>query len=93
MTPPLPTKDIQANVSKWILPGLLSLLVGVLSFLAQDIRNDVAFIKEKVTELALGQSELQTKNTYIEQEQKELNQWLDELDKRVQELEKLKLNR
>jgi len=91
MTTP-PTKDIQASVSKWILPSLLSLLVGVLSLIAQDIRSDVTFIKEKVTELALGQSELQTKNTYIEQEQKELNQWLDELDKRVQQLEKLKLN-
>ena len=80
--------SIQNAVKTWLFPIALTALFGLLKFDIQKMLSDVDNIKEAVITLSKNEVGYGRDIEYTKIKLQEHEQWLDELDKRIQSLEK-----
>lgn len=81
-------ETFEGKLAKWAFPFLMSALIGFVSLQASQIQNNLEELKNEVTEMSKGEAILIEQIKYLDQRVINMDRWLDEVDKRLQEVER-----
>lgn len=80
--------DFESALSKWAFPGLLSLVMGFITMQTNGISSDIGDLKEKMEQVQKDQAVMISRNHFADETHKAQEAWLEDLEKRVQALER-----
>ncbi len=80
--------DFEGMLAKWAFPGLMSLVVGFITVQTNTIKDNIETLNDRVEALRTETAVILERNAHSDKEHLMYTDWLDDLEKRVQALER-----